>query len=72
MKSYVFNELGYFTEGTCLKLHEKLEGKTYMRFHITWSNLAGNCVLIVETNYKDTAKHIKQFFLACALTILAR
>ena len=70
MKQYVFENC-YFTENVCLKVKEKLEGKTYMHFHITWSNCAGNCTLIIETDYKDTPRRIKDFFLYCAISYLA-
>ena len=68
MKEYVFSELGYFLESTCKKIKEKMEGKTYMTFHVAWSNCAGNCTLIVSTDYDETEEKIKYFFLHCLIT----
>lgn len=67
MNEYVFTELGYFTETTCKKIQTALEGTTFMNFKISWSNRAGNCTLIVATDYEETEQEIKNFFLACAL-----
>ena len=67
MKEYVFNELGYFTEKECEAIKEVLQGKSYMNFDITWSSQAGNCTLILRTDYEDEPQAIKNFFLNCAL-----
>lgn len=71
MKEYIFTELGYFTEKECENIKNALDGKTYMNFSITWSNCAGNCTLIVRTNYEDTEENIKRFFFHVALSELA-
>ena len=70
MKEYTFEELGYFSERECEAIKEQLQGRTYMNFDIAWSNCAGNCTLIVRTNYEDTEKEIKNFFLHCALGMI--
>lgn len=67
MKEYTFEELGYFSERECEAIKEQLQGYSYMNFDIAWSNCAGNCTLIVRTNYEDSEKEIKNFFLHCAL-----
>ena len=67
MNEYVFTEIGYFTETTCKKIKAALEGTTFMNFKNSWSNRAGNCTLIVATDYEDTEQEIKNFFRACAL-----
>ena len=72
MKEYIFTELGYFTEKECENIKNALDGKTYMNFSITWSNCAGNCTLIVRTDYEDTEENIKRFFFHVALSELAR
>ena len=72
MKEYIFTELGYFTKKECENIKNALDGKTYMNFSITWSNYAGNCTLIVRTDYEDTEENIKRFFFHVALTELAR
>lgn len=71
MKEYVFNELGYFTVSQCEKLKEKLDGKTFMNFKIGYSNQAGNCTLIISTDYQETEQEIKAFFLSCVVSSLA-
>ena len=71
MKEYIFTELGYFTEKECEKMKMALDGKTFMNFSITWSNWAGNCTLIVRTDYEDTEVNIKRFFIYVALSELA-
>ena len=72
MKEYVFMELGYFTKDTCERIKKAMDGRTFMNFKISWSNCAGNCTLIVATDYNDTEEHIKQFFLFAALSELGR
>lgn len=72
MKEYVFTELGFFSPMTCEKIKKAMDGRTYMNFHISWSNCAGNCTLIVATDYEDTEEHIKQFFLYAALCEIGR
>ena len=70
MKEYIFNELGNFSEQDCTKIKEAMEGRTYMQFSVEYSNYAGNCTLIVKTDYEDTEEHIKSFFLHCLITSL--
>lgn len=70
MKQYVFTELGYFDERTCKAIKEEMDGKTYMNFNVGWSNCAGNCTLIVETDYDDAEAEIKNMFLHCVLDLI--
>lgn len=70
MKEYTFEELGYFAERECEKIKECLQGYSFMNFDISWSNCAGNCTLVVKTDYDDTAENIKNFFLHCALGVI--
>ena len=72
MKEYIFTELCYFTEKECDNITNALDGRIYMHFSITWSNCAGNCTLIVRTDYEDTEENIKSFFFHVALSELAR
>lgn len=72
MKEYVFTELGFFTKDICERIKKTMDGRTFMNFKISWSNCAGNCTLIVATDYNDTEEHIKQFFLFAALSELGR
>ena len=72
MKEYVFDELGYFGKQTCEKIKKAMEGRTFMNFKVGYSNCAGNCTLIISTDYEDNEEHIKNFFLACCLCFLGR
>lgn len=72
MREYVFDELGFFTKDSCERIKKAMEGRTFMNFKISWSNCAGNCTLIVATDYEDTEEHIKQFFLYAALCEIGR
>ena len=72
MKEYYFDELGYFTERDIQRLAARLNGKTFMRFQMDCANCAGNCTLIVKTDYDAQADEIKQFFLSFALRELAK
>ncbi len=69
-KEYVFEELGYFAERECQAIKDCLQGFSYMDFDIKWSNCAGNCTLIVATDYEAEEKEIKEFFLHCALSMI--
>lgn len=66
-KEYTFTELGFFREEKCKAIKEAMQGKTYMNFEIKWSYYAGNCTLIICTDYEGTESEIKNFFLHCAL-----
>ena len=72
MKEYVFEELGFFNEDTCERIKKAMDGRTFMNFKVEYSNCAGNCTLIICTDYEDTEENIKNFFLHCALEALAR
>lgn len=63
MIEIIFEELGYFSESTMKKIQNKVNGKTFMNFQVTYSNQAGNCTLIVKTDYQCASKEsIKNFF----------
>lgn len=76
MNEIILFELGYFTEKECQAIKDKCEGKTFMKFKISWSNWAGNCTLIVGTHY-DVGKsdkdkeEFRNFFLHHALGMLS-
>lgn len=72
MKEYTFSELGYFTKSECENIKAAIDGKTYMHFEVSYCNFAGNCILVVRTDYDATEAEIKNFFLSCALSTLAR
>lgn len=72
MNEYVLSELGFFTENTCRKIKEIMDGKTYMGFEVAWSNCAGNCTLIIKTDYIDYQDNdTKNFFLNALLSEMA-
>lgn len=71
MRQYTFGELGYFTKPTIERIAEAMNGQTIMRFKIGCCNMAGNCILTIETDYDATETEIKNFFLSAALAILA-
>jgi hypothetical protein len=72
IREYAFPELGYFTEDTCERIKATMDNRTYMNFRVSWSNHAGNCTLMIYTDYEDTEEHIKQFFLYAALCEIGR
>ena len=38
MKEYILNELGFRTVSECRKITDAMEGKTFMKFHVSFSN----------------------------------
>ena len=69
MKEYTFSELGFYTDKDIERIREKMEGKTFMNFHISSSNFCGNHTLIIETDYNAPEAEIKNFFLAVAIAL---
>lgn len=71
---------GYFTESQCKAIKEKLEGKTFYKFQISWGNCAGNCTLIVrsainkESNYDIpyTNGDLRDMFISYCISELAK
>ena len=47
MKEYILSELGFRTVSECRKITDAMEGKTFMKFHISFSNVCGNCMIII-------------------------
>jgi hypothetical protein len=72
MKEYSFSELGYLSVRDCDALATALNGKSFLNFQVRYSNYAGNCTLIVETDADDyTEEEVKSMFLHVAFTTLA-
>ena len=78
IREYTFRELGYFTENQCEAIREKCEG-TYMDIHVSWSNHAGNCTLIISSDYgtddmtyEESEKAVKEMFLHRALSCICK
>lgn len=65
-------ELGYFTERDCKKLESILNHKTFMDLIVSHSNYAGNCSLIIKTDYDAPEEDIIRTFMFVALNELAR
>lgn len=54
----------YFTESQCKRLKEKLQGKTFLKFDISYYSRGVNCTLIVRsdnTNYN--LQELKEMFI---------
>lgn len=63
---------GYYTERQCEKIKEKMQGKTFFNFDITYSNNAGNCSLIVKSDIIGyTSEELKEMFVFCCISELA-
>lgn len=78
IREYSLSELGYFTQAQCERIREKCEG-TYMNIKVSWSNCAGNCSLILvsdydfgDMTYEEAEKEIKCLFLNKALSMIRR
>lgn len=63
MKEYILSELGFRTVSECRK-------KTFMKFHVNFSNVCGNCMIIISTNYDAEESYIKQFFISALVSNL--
>ena len=71
---HAFTELGYFSERDCEAIKGRLQGKTFLRFDISWSSWAGNCTLVVRAGTdahangdKVTEEELVGMFLRAAL-----
>lgn len=74
IREFAFTELGYFTESDCEAIRQKCEG-TFMNIKVSWSNCAGNCTLIIcsdyfpeSVTYEAAEKEVKRMFLHHALS----
>lgn len=70
MKYYTVN--GYFSKSDAESIKAKLDGKTYMNFHVEISNMAGNCQITVSSDYPETEEELRDMFFWFALGELAR
>lgn len=69
MEVYLGEDLGNFTERDCKTVKRLMDGKSFYRFEVSWSNYAGNCQLIVKTSYKDANPlDVKRMFLSVYLS----
>ncbi len=66
MEIYLGNELGNLSEQDCKAIKSIMDGMSYYRFNVGWSNYAGNCQLIVKTDYPDADEDaVRSMFLHC-------
>lgn len=66
MEIYLGNELGNLCEEDCKFIKSIMDNKTYYHFKVSWSNYAGNCQLIAETDYSnknENPERVKHMFL---------
>lgn len=70
MKEYILNELGFRTVSECRKIADTMEGKTFMKFHVSFNNICGNCMIVISTNYDAEETYIKQFFISALVSNL--
>ena len=63
MKEIYFEEIGYFTATECEKIKKIMDGRTYMRFEVIYSNCVGNCTIGCKTDYDAPESEIRNFFL---------
>ena len=59
------------TKSECEKIKSVMEGKTYMSFHVSYSNCAGNYTLICSTTYEASKAEIRNFFLSALIRNMA-
>ena len=64
MEVYLGNEFGNLVQQDCVAIKEIMDGESYYRFNVSWSNYAGNCRLIVKTDYPEANEdEIRKMFL---------
>lgn len=69
MEVYLGEDLGNLCERDCQTVKKLMDGKSFYRFEVSWSNYAGNCQLIVKTGYKGANPlEVKKMFMAVYLT----
>lgn len=69
---YLGNELGNLCEQDCKSIKRVMEGATYYNFEISWSNYAGNCQLIVKTDYPEANEaEVKRMFVSAFFSTMA-
>ena len=65
---------GYFDETQCKAIKEKMQGKTFFNFNISYSNCAGNCTLIISSDNTNgyTPQDLKDMFIFACISELAK
>lgn len=64
-------ELGYFTKCEAAKIVKALNGRTNLRFEVSYGGIAGNYVLNVGTEEDVDLDDLKWEFISCAFMALA-
>lgn len=61
---------GYFSRNQCENIKQKLEGKTFMNFHIEYSGFAGNYTITVTSDIEESDKELSEMFIYYTLGTL--
>lgn len=73
MEIYLGNELGNLTAQDCTAIKEMTDGKSYYQFKVSWSNYAGNCQLIVSTDYPNAREdEVRSMFLSVLASVASQ
>lgn len=63
---------GWYTEEVCQRIQDRLNGKSYLEFQITYSNENGNCAIIVSSDQPHTTRQeLGELFTAMLIEAVA-
>lgn len=69
MEIYLGNELGNLCVDDCKSIKTIMDDATFYKFKVSWSNYAGNCQLIVKTDYPaESEDEVKRMFISAYFT----
>lgn len=69
MEIYLGNELGNLCVDDCKSIKTIMDDATFYKFKVSWSNYAGNCQLIVSTDYPaESEDEAKSMFISAYFT----
>lgn len=69
MEIYLGNELGNLCVDDCKSIKTIMDDATFYKFKVSWSNYAGNCQLIVSTDYPaESEDEAKRMFISAYFT----
>ena len=69
MEIYLGNELGNLCVDDCKSIKAIMDDATFYKFKVSWSNYAGNCQLIVSTDYPaESEDEAKRMFISAYFT----
>lgn len=65
MEIYLGNELGNLCVDDCKSIKSIMDDATFYKFKVSWSNYAGNCQMIVKTDYPaESEDEVKRMFVS--------